>query len=803
MVSSFFYLLLFLFFFPLHNLAQNNGRVATSTSLTATDGTTPWFSPSGDFAFGFQKLQNKDQFLLCIWYAKIQEKTIVWHANISNPVPRGSRLQLDSQNGLILSDTQGNTIWRTDLVIGNIDHGFMNDTGNFVIMGNDSTDPLWESFRNPIDTLLPSQTLERGSFLVSQRSEANFSQGRFYLRMVDNGNLVLGTKSVPSNSDYDDEYYNSRTSDEANVTNSGDKLVFEENGMMYILKRNNERQFLTPRSIPSASENYHRVTLNFDGVLTHYYRSRSSNSSGWNILWAQPDNICFNIFSGGIGACGYNNVCNLGTNKRPVCNCPKGYSLLDPNDIYGSCKPDSAVSCDEVGRGSPEDLYNFITVRDTDWPTSDFQKLSPSTEQDCQSFCLNDCFCAVAIYRSDSCWTKKLPLWNGRIDTSLNAKAFIKIRKNGIPPLSPGLPNPGSCQSKNWRNWAVVSSTLLGSSVLVNVLFIGVFCWVFFHIYKKKAKTLRPRSRVADSICHSFTYKELIEATTDFEEELGRGAFGIVYKGVMPIGSRNVVAVKKLDRVAHETEKEFMTEVNVISQTHHKNLVRLLGYCNEGAHRLLVYEYMSNGTLASHLFGDQKPTWSQRTKVAMGIARGLAYLHEECSTQIIHCDIKPQNILLDDHYIARISDFGLSKLLMMNQSRTLTNIRGTRGYVAPEWFRNSQVTVKVDVFSFGVLLLEIITCRKSLENEESYGPEAILTDWVLDCFQEGKFEALVETDTEALNDKKQLERFVMVGIWCIQEDSTMRPTMRKVTQMLEGSVEVTTPPCPYTFSTTI
>nr|XP_009778013.1 PREDICTED: G-type lectin S-receptor-like serine/threonine-protein kinase RLK1 [Nicotiana sylvestris] len=187
----------------------------------------------------------------------------------------------------------------------------------------------------------------------------------------------------------------------------------------------------------------------------------------------------------------------------------------------------------------------------------------------------------------------------------------------------------------------------------------------------------------------------------------------------------------------------------------------------------------------------------------MGIARGLAYLHEECSTQIIHCDIKPQNILLDDYYIARISDFGLSKLLMINQSRTLTDIRGTRGYVAPEWFRNSQVTVKVDVYSFGVLLLEIITCRKSLENEESYGPEAILTDWVLDCFHDGKLEALVETDTEALNDKKQLERFVMVGIWCIQEDSTMRPTMRKVTQMLEGSVEVTTPPCPYTFSTTI
>ncbi|CAN4114040.1 unnamed protein product [Withania somnifera] len=796
MANSFCYFLviLILFIFPLHNLAQNNGRVAASSSISAADESTPWLSPSGDFAFGFQKIQEKDQFLLCIWYANIQEKTVVWHANMSDPVPQGSVLNLDPQRGVILSDPQGNTLWTTDLVGGNIDYGLMNDTGNFVIMGSDSTDPLWESFKNPTDTLLPNQILERGSFLVSQRSQDDFTQGRFYLRMLDNGNLVLVTQSVPSNVNPDDGYYNSQTSDSTNATNSGDKLVFEENGVVYILKRNNQRQIFTPRSIPSASQNYHRVTLSFDGVLSHYYHSRISNSSGWNILWSQPNNICIEIDgNNGPGACGYNNVCNLGTNNRPVCNCPQGYSLVDPNNAYGDCKPDFSTSCDEVPRGSPEDFYSFITIRDTDWPKSDFQEIIPSTEQVCQNACLNDCFCAVAIYRANSCWKKRLPLSNGRIDTNLNSKAFF-----------PSLPNnPGSRQSKNWQNWTVIASALLGSSVLVNVLFVSVFCWGFFNIYKKKVKTACPASHVADSTCHSFTYKELVEATNDFKEELGRGAYGIVYKGVMPIGSRNVVAIKKLDRVAHEAEKELVTEVHVISQTHHKNLVRLIGYCNEGSHRLLVYEYMSNGTLASFIFGDPRPSWIQRTNIATGIARGLAYLHEECSTQIIHCDIKPQNILLDDYHVARISDFGLSKLMMINQSRTLTNIRGTRGYVAPEWFRNSQVTVKVDVYSFGIMLLEIITCRKNYENEESYGAEAILTDWVLDCFQEGKLEVLVGSDSEALNGKKQLERFVMVGIWCIQEDPSTRPTMRKVCQMLEGSVEVTIPPCPYNFSITI
>ena len=135
-----------------------------------------------------------------------------------------------------------------------------------------------------------------------------------------------------------------------------------------------------------------------------------------------------------------------------------------------------------------------------------------------------------------------------------------------------------------------------------------------------------------------------------------------------------------------------------VSMTHHRNLVRLIGFCDEGPHKLLVYEFMSNGTLASFLFGCSKPDWKLRTQMAFGIARGLMYLYEECSTQIIYSDVKPQNVLLDDSLTARISDFGLAKLLMSNQSRTLTTIRGTKGYVAPEWFRSEPITAKLDVY---------------------------------------------------------------------------------------------------------
>jgi serine/threonine protein kinase len=295
----------------------------------------------------------------------------------------------------------------------------------------------------------------------------------------------------------------------------------------------------------------------------------------------------------------------------------------------------------------------------------------------------------------------------------------------------------------------------------------------------------------------AFSFQELVRATGGFSEELGRGAFGIVYKGVIDInGTKRYVAVKKLDKVAEEGEKEFRAELSVIAHTHHKNLVRLLGFCDDADKRLLVYEYMSNGTLASFLFGLTKPSWKQRIEIALAVAKGILYLHEECATQIIHCDIKPQNVLLDDHYNARISDFGLSKLLMVDQSYTQTGLRGTKGYVAPEWFRNTKITTKVDVYSFGVLLLEIITCRKSVGGEEVEP----LVDWVWDCFYAEKLENLVENDVEALDDIKNLERFVLVGIWCIQEDPLLRPNIKKVYQMLEGVVQVTPPPCPFPFS---
>ncbi|PKI34929.1 hypothetical protein CRG98_044680 [Punica granatum] len=256
-----------------------------------------------------------------------------------------------------------------------------------------------------------------------------------------------------------------------------------------------------------------------------------------------------------------------------------------------------------------------------------------------------------------------------------------------------------------------------------------------------------------------------------------------------------------LHLVSTDGEREFRTEMKIIGRTHHRNLVRFLGYSLDTSNRLLVYEYMSNGSLADLLFAPKKLLcWEEKMGIVRNIARGLLYLHEECETQIIHCDIKPGNILIDENRRAKISDFGLSKLLKPDQTNTFTGIRGTRGYVAPEWHKNLPITTKADVYSFGIVLLEIICSRRNMD-QSLPEEEMILENWVYDCFQAGELHRLV--DEEEGVDGGQLDGMVKVAIWCTLEEPSLRPSMRKVLLMLEGTVDIPSPPCPTSFSSCI
>ncbi|KAL5566505.1 hypothetical protein UlMin_029669 [Ulmus minor] len=769
-------------------LAQTNGTVRVGDPLIAGNTNSLWLSPSQDFAFGFHQPQNDNRLLLAIWYNKIQETTIVWYANYSesNLAPRQSKLELTRDKGLLLTNPQGEELWSSNLLTNSTRVGYasMNNTGNFVIIDENSRSPIWESFKHPRDTLLPTQIMEINSELSSQQRPTNFSRGKFQFRMQADGIAVLNAINLPSGYVYK-AYYWSGTRDGENGSKSGYKVVFDVSGYLYLLRRSGEKYNMTsPKDVEAypASNYYHKMTLNFDGVLTLnvHPKSASANAS-WMIRKVVPDNICLSVGDFGGAPCGYNSICSLKEDGTPSCKCPIGYSPFNLSDEYSGCKPDFLQFCDSSGDRSFNGDVELLPLQRTDWPTSDYEVFKPYNIEDCKSSCLLDCLCAAVVYDSDDqvCLKKKLPLSNGREDGKPSTTAFLKLSKS----TSKSLNDPPILVKKKQSNTLIIIvSILLGGSVFVNIILAGAIGLGFSFFYQKKLAGKSPHETSVKSNLRHFTYKELMEATNEFKEELGRGSC--------------LVAVKVLDRVFQDNEKEFKAEVNVIGQTHHKNLVRLIGYCDEKQHRLLVYEFMQNGTLASFLFDGLKPSWHQRTQIAFGIARGLFYLHEGCSTHIIHCDIKPQNVLLDEYYNARISDFGLAKLLVINQSQTKTAIRGTKGYVAPDWFRSAPISVKVDVYSFGVLLLEIFCCRKNVEVSENGGDKDILTDWSSDCYRYGKLDVLVENDMEAMGEIKMVERFVMVALWCLQEDPSSRPTMKKVMLMLEGLVQVSAPPIP-------
>lgn len=287
---------------------------------------------------------------------------------------------------------------------------------------------------------------------------------------------------------------------------------------------------------------------------------------------------------------------------------------------------------------------------------------------------------------------------------------------------------------------------------------------------------------------HWFTLRDLEYATSRFSAEnvLGEGGYGVVYKGRLINGAE--VAVKKLLNNLGQAEKEFRVEVEAIGHVRHKNLVRLLGYCIEGVHRMLVYEYVNNGNLEQWLHGAMRQygnlTWEARMKVILGTAKALAYLHEAIEPKVVHRDIKSSNILIDDEFNAKVSDFGLAKLLGSGESHITTRVMGTFGYVAPEYANTGLLNEKSDIYSFGVLLLEAVTGRDPVD----YGRpanEVNLVEWLKVMVGTRRAEEVVDPNLEVKPTTRALKRALLVALRCVDPDSEKRPKMSQVVRMLE------------------
>ncbi|XP_042511376.1 protein NSP-INTERACTING KINASE 1-like [Macadamia integrifolia] len=284
-----------------------------------------------------------------------------------------------------------------------------------------------------------------------------------------------------------------------------------------------------------------------------------------------------------------------------------------------------------------------------------------------------------------------------------------------------------------------------------------------------------------------FQFRELQHATDNFNSKniLGKGGFGNVYKGYLQDGT--LVAVKRLkDANAIGGEIQFQTEVEMISLAVHRNLLRLFGFCMTTTEKLLVYPYMSNGSVASRLKAKPALDWSTRKRIALGAARGLLYLHEQCDPKIIHRDVKAANILLDDYCEAVVGDFGLAKLLDHRDSHVTTAVRGTVGHIAPEYLSTGQSSEKTDVFGFGILLLELITGQRALEFGKAANQKGVMLDWVKKLHQEKKLDMLVDKDLKNNYDRIELEEMVQVALLSTQFLPGHRPKMSEVVRMLEG-----------------
>ncbi|XP_019450324.1 PREDICTED: putative serine/threonine-protein kinase isoform X2 [Lupinus angustifolius] len=290
----------------------------------------------------------------------------------------------------------------------------------------------------------------------------------------------------------------------------------------------------------------------------------------------------------------------------------------------------------------------------------------------------------------------------------------------------------------------------------------------------------------------TYSYKSLRSATGDFHpsSKIGGGGYGVVHKGVLRDGTQ--VAIKSLSVDSKQGRHEFMTEIDMISRTRHPNLVELIGFCVEGSHQILVYEFLENNSLASSLLGSRSKyvplDWPKRAAICLGTASGLRFLHEEAQPRIVHRDIKASNILLDGNFNPKIGDFGLAKLFPDNITHVSTRVAGTEGYLAPEYALLGQLTKKADVYSFGVLMLEIISGKSS--SKAAFGENLlVLVEWAWKLKEEKRLLDLVDPNLTNYNEI-EVYRFIMVALFCTQATSQHRPNMKQVLKMLSKEVHI-------------
>ncbi|XP_034890396.1 LOW QUALITY PROTEIN: G-type lectin S-receptor-like serine/threonine-protein kinase SD2-5 [Populus alba] len=743
---------------------------------------------------------------------------LVWSTNTSNMSVAGIKMMKTGM--LVLQDHNNKTVWQSFSTTAHVSTSWTNndpisaipynlykismmhgagfscgfhskDRNSFYfaiwkqseVSGDDDPEALWLANRNrPVGENATLQFLPDGD-LVLRDTDGTFvwstntsNMSVAGMRMMETGNLELydvNNKTVWNSFDHPSD-----------VLLLGNKLVVGQKLVASVSKTDRSEGGFSLFVIPQASPDELNTTLT---STVKYSATAYMKFDPDGHLRIYDGNMIdgVDLLTDMMSACDYPTACgNYGLCLNGQCSCPAGFARAKtPNDQGNySCSQISPTTCENPKSHSLlplEDVYYFNYV------DPEAAVLKGTDMKSCKDACMKNCSCNAALFQyygnvsHGNCFLPSPVLTltgDGKERNNFQSYAFIKISNDG---------ENGSAFTSSINPKIIAGSTI--GAILVMSLIIGL-CIMVWRKKRDREEGMEDLNQLS-GMPMRFTYQELRVATWDFEKKLGGGGFGSVYEGILENGEK--IAVKRLDALG-QGQKEFLAEVKSIGSIHHVSLARLIGFCADKLHTLLVYEFMCCGSLDKWIFCREPLLhpldFQTRRNIIMDVAKGLAYLHEECRQRIVHLDIKPQNILLDENLHAKISDFGLSKLIDRDQSQVVTTMRGTPGYLAPELF-SSVITEKADVYSFGIVVMEVVCGKKNLDRSQ---PECMhLLPILMKRAQEDQLIDMVDNSSEDMQlHRLEAAEMMRVAIWCLQSDHTRRPSMSTVVKVLEGTMGV-------------
>ncbi|XP_058220423.1 G-type lectin S-receptor-like serine/threonine-protein kinase At4g27290 isoform X2 [Rhododendron vialii] len=721
------------------------------------------------FVLGFFSPNGSKSWFLGIWYKSYPE-IVVWVANREKPIQDSNgTLIINSRGNLVLLNGSNSIIWSS-----NSSRSVQNsvarllDSGNLVLTDKSDTGTenyTWQSFDYPSDTLLAGMKFGWDSnsgldrYLTSWKDASDPSPGDFTYRL-DIGGLPQFSLRRGSEKKYRSGPWNG-------VQFSGSGIKSTAVSIPSFLNEPDEVYY-----IYEAKGVLTRFMVNNTGLLQRFVLNKGS--SKWALMFTLQNDLCDNY-----GHCGVNGICKI--NKAPICECLQGFVPQSQNewgifDWSSGCVRRIPLDC-QKGEG-------FIKVKNVKLPDLlEFRVDTSMKTKECRAECLKNCSCTAYATLDSSGSGSGCLMW---FDVLLDIR---KLAQENVQQDSIYVRMPASELDLNQKNVLVI---IVVVSAVCGMLFLSLLCW---WIFWKRGKKISLEPEKEDIELPLFDLITISTATNNFSNnhKIGEGGFGHVYKGKLSIGQE--IAVKRLSKSSGQGLQEFKNEVLLISKLQHRNLVRLLGCCIEGEERMLIYEYMPNKSLDDFIFDHNKRKllqWPKRFEITMGIARGILYLHQDSRLRIIHRDLKTSNILLDCELNPKISDFGIARIFSGDQVEAKTKrVIGTYGYMSPEYAIDGKFSVKSDVFSLGVLLLEIVSGQKNRKFHHSDHHHTLLGHaWLL--WKEDKALELMDSCLEDSYVQFQVLRCIQVGLLCVQKLPEDRPAMPAVVFML-GNEGVTLP----------